>query len=645
METIKDLGSYTFPALFKNAVKKFSDCDALSLVNGEPMTYRELAVNVERTAKMLVGLGLRAGSKIAIFSTSMPNWGVSYFATVNYGYIAVPLLPDFSALEVESILTHCGVDALIVSDGLYKKIESLGEKLPPVIIKIDDFSVIRAGSVVKKICDAKKVLSSAVEQALSEGAVASAHVDTSAVYASDFDCVTLSEPTVSEEDTASIIYTSGTTGRSKGVELTHRNLVWNAVQCQTVYRVNKMDRCLSFLPMSHVYEFTIDFTMQIMNGACIFYLGHPPTVSVLLPAFTKVRPTIVCAVPVIMEKLYKNKVLPEIEKNKFTAAMYKVPFLKRAINRAAGKKLKVAFGGRLQFFGIGGAKVDSQVERFMKDAKFPYAIGYGLTETSPLLAGSSPSQTIPGTVGPVVDGIIMKLRNPDPETGIGEVVVRGPNVMKGYYKDPALTAASFTTAEDSCGAGFFRTGDLGTLKKMHGLVRLSLKGRSKNMILGSSGENIYPEDIEFVLNQHPLVSESLVVQGDAGLVALVHLDEEKLKAEAERRALAKQRADAVRSGEMPLSKAVGAALDDAVTNAKQAAADFHENVQYQMQTILGEIQFFVNSKVNKSSKISSVEQVAEFEKTASQKIKRYKYDRTGDGKDAKEGGKKGKTKE
>src|SRR5574344_810250 len=599
METIKDLGSYTFPALFKNAVKKFSDCDALSLVNGEPMTYRELAVNVERTAKMLVGLGLRAGSKIAIFSTSMPNWGVSYVATVKYGYIAVPLLPDFSALEVESILTHCGVDALIVSDGLYKKIESLGEKLPPVIIKIDDFSVIRAGSVVKKICDAKKVLSSAVEQALSEGAVASAHVDTSAVYASDFDCVTLSEPTVSEEDTASIIYTSGTTGRSKGVELSHRNLVWNAVQCQTVYRVNKMDRCLSFLPMSHVYEFTIDFAMQIMNGAHVFYLGHPPTVSVLLP---------------------------EIQRNEFTAAMYKVPFFKKAINRAAGKKLKAAFGGRIQFFGIGGAKVDSLVERFMKDAKFPYAIGYGLTETAPLLAGSSPMQTIPGTVGPVVEGVTMRLCNPDKDTGIGEVVVKGPNVMKGYYKDPALTAASFTTDEDSCGAGYFRTGDLGTLKKMHGLVRLSLKGRSKNMILGSSGENIYPEDIEFVLNQHPLVSESLVVQGDAGLVALVHLDEEKLKAEAERRALTKQRADAVRSGEITLTKAVGEALGDAMNTAKQSAADFQENIAYQMQTILGEIQFFVNSKVNKSSKISSVEQIDEFEKTASQKIKRYKYE-------------------
>jgi long-chain acyl-CoA synthetase len=396
-----------------------------------------------------------------------------------------------------------------------------------------------------------------------------------------------------------------------------------------------MDRCLSFLPMSHVYEFTIDFAMKMMNGACVFYLGHPPTVSVLLPAFAKVRPTIVCSVPVIMEKLYKNKVLPEIEKNKLLSTLYKIPLFRKRINHAAGKKMKALFGGRIQFFGIGGAKVDSQVERFMKEAKFPYAIGYGLTETAPLLAGSSPLQTIPGTVGPVMEGVYMKLLNPDSETGIGEVVVRGPNVMKGYYKDPALTAASFTTAADSCGAGFFRTGDLGTLKKIHGMVRLSLKGRSKNMILGSSGENIYPEDIEFVLNQHPLVSESLVVQGDAGLVALVQLDEEKLKKEAERRALSKQRVDAVRNGEMPLSQAVGAVFDDAVTNAKHVAADFHESVQYQMQSILGEIQYFVNSKVNKSSKIAMVEQVDAFEKTASQKIKRYKYEKKTDEKKGK----------
>jgi long-chain acyl-CoA synthetase len=632
METIQDLGTYTFPALFRNSVNKFGDCPALSLVNGEPVTYRRLAAQVKQVAKMLAGLGLRQGSKTAIFSTSMPNWGAAYFAVVNYGGIAVPLLPDFSAAEVEAIILHCGVDALIVSESLYKRIEGLGEKLPPVIIKIDNFSVIRGGDVVKKISAAKNLLAFSINEALSENSIKSiAAVDTSAVYAEDFFCVTLNDVTVNEEDTASIIYTSGTTGRSKGVELTHKNLVWNAVQGQTIHRINKFDRCLSFLPMSHVYEFTIDFTMQIMNGSCVYYLGKAPTVSALLPAFSKVRPTIVCSVPMIIEKLYKNKVLPEINKNKVLTKMYKIPLFRKIINRKAGKKLKAVFGGWLQFFGIGGAKVDMQVECFMKEAKFPYAIGYGLTETSPLLAGSGPSETIPGTIGGVLDGVELAILNPNPETKVGEVIVRGPNVMKGYYKDPVLTGASFTTEDDSCGAGWFRTGDLGIIEKKHGMMRLSLKGRSKNMILGQNGENIYPEDIEFVLNQYPLVSESLVVEGKDGLVALVHFDEEKLQAEAERRAALQARVDAVRSGEMKFRDAVGETLSEAVQNAKMAATarnqDLKATILYQRASILNEIQYFVNSRVNRTSKISSVESIDEFEKTASQKIKRYLYSR------------------
>ncbi|MFA6856675.1 MAG: AMP-binding protein [Treponema sp.] len=632
METIQDLGSYTFPALFRNSVNKFGDCPALSLVNGEPVTYRLLNIRVELVAKMLAGLGLHPGSKTAIFSTSMPNWGIAYFAVVNYGGIAVPLLPDFSAVEIESIITHCGIDALIVSETLYKRIEELGCKLPPVIIKIDNFSVIRGGNVVTKISAAKNLLSFSVNEALSENSIRSiAAVDTSAVYAEDFFCVTLNNVKVDENDIASIIYTSGTTGRSKGVELSHKNLVWNAVQCQTIHRINKFDRCLSFLPMSHVYEFTIDFTMQIMNGSCVYYLGKPPTVSALLPAFTKVKPTIVCSVPMIIEKLYKNKVMPEINRSRVLSNMYKIPLFRRIINRKAGKKLKAVFGGWLQFFGIGGAKVDIQVERFMKEAKFPYAIGYGLTETSPLIAGSGPANTVPGTIGGILEGVDLTILNPDRETNIGEVVVRGPNVMKGYYKDPMLTQAAFTTEADSCGPGWFHTGDLGLVEKRHGIMRLSLKGRSKNMILGQNGENIYPEDIEFLLNQYPLVSESLVVEGKDGLVALVLFDEEKLQAEAERRAALQARVDAVKSGEMKLRDAVGETLSEAVQNAKEVASARNQNIkaamQYQRASILNEIQYFVNSKVNRSSKISSVESVDQFEKTASQKIKRYLYSR------------------
>ena len=575
METILDLGDYTFPAVLKNSLKKFAERQALSLVWGKTVTYAEMGARAAQISQFLLALGLKPYCKIAIFGTGRPEWGQSYFAIVNTGMIAVPLLPDFSETEVEAILKHCEVDGLIVEDRLWQKIKGLDENiLPKVVIKLDDLSLIKGDSTIR--IEAERQNFSAEENAQ---------------FAIDF----FSKYEVREEDTASIIYTSGTTGRSKGVELTHRNLVWTAVQGQTMHRVNKMDRCLSFLPLSHVYEFTIGFTMQVMNGSCVYYLGKPPVVSALLPAFLKVQPTIICSVPLIMEKIYKNKVLPAFSKNKFVKMIYRIRPFQILLHRIAGSQLKKTFGGHVVFFGIGGAKMDTAVEKFLKDAKFPYAIGYGLTESSPLLAGSGPRITLPGTIGPVMEGVDLRILDPDPKTGIGEVVARGRNIMKGYYKAPDLTEASFTTKNDSCGEGFLKTGDLGTLKKKKGLVRLSLKGRSKNMILGPSGENIYPEDIEFVLNQHPLVSESLVVEDDAGLVALVQVDEEKLEEEAKNR-LAKM------------------------------AGEFARDIAYQKEAILSEIQYFVNSKVNKNSRVGKVRKVEKFEKTASQKIKRYLYD-------------------
>lgn len=579
METIKDLGTYTFKSLLNNSVKKFADRPALTLVNGTPINYKELEEQSIKISKFLYSLGIKKESKVAIFGTGRPQWGVSYFGIVNIGAIAVPLLPDFSATEVLSILDHCGVDAMIVEEKLFSKISDSVEKLPPYIINLETFELIKGQT--------KKIKS----------------VD-------DCQNAELPEVEIFEEDTASIIYTSGTTGRSKGVELTHKNLIWCAIQGQTIQRINKMDRVLSFLPLSHVYEFTIGFTMQVLNGACVYYLGKPPVVSALLPAFAKVQPTLVASVPLIMEKVYKNKVLPTFQKNKMLNFLYKLPLFRKILNRVAGKELKKTFGGKLVFFGIGGAKVDPKVERFMKEAKFPYAIGYGLTETAPLLSGSGPSITIPGTIGIIMEGVDLKILNPDPKTGIGEVVAKGPNVMKGYYKDPELTKEVFTTEEDSTGPGYFKTGDLGILEKKKGKIRLSLKGRSKNMILGPSGENIFPEDIEFVLNQHPLVSESLVVEDEKGLVAIVQMDQEKVEEEAKQRS-----------------------LKDVIGDVKEYQEKFRDNflrdLAYNREVILGEIQYFVNSRVNKSSHINRIEEIKEFEKTASQKIKRYLYNKIG----------------
>ncbi len=563
MVTLADIGNYTFPALFNNSVKSFSECNALSFVNSVPLTYAQVGSKTTDVAKLLVSLGIKKGDKVAIWSGSDPNWCIAYFAIVNYGAIAVPILPDFSLNEVETILTHAGVSGIFISEKMQKSTLTLSPEIIPFIIRVEDFAILRkSGKEIEEPCDS---LHSVKE-------------------------VALPIVTIEEEDTASIIYTSGTTGRSKGVELTHKNLIFMAIQVQTVQRINKRDRCLSFLPLSHVYEFSLGFVLQFMNGSCVYYLGKPPTVSTLLPAFKVVRPTIVLSVPIIMEKIYKNKIVPTFTKKELVKKLYSIRFFQVILHRIAGKSLKKTFGGRLRFFGIGGAKVDPVVEQFMKDAKFPYAIGYGLTETAPLLAGSNPKNTVPGTVGPVMEGVKLKILDPNPETGIGEVVTKGDNIMKGYYKEPELTADVFTTKEDECGEGWFRTGDLGEITK----GRLSLKGRLKNMILGSGGENIYPEDIEFVLNQHPKVLESLVVEDDNGLIALVQLDEQK--------------------------------ITDSIINTVE---DIKEAILFKQEEILSEIKYFTNNQVNKFSKVSVVKAVGEFEKTASSKIKRYLYNLTG----------------
>ena len=562
MQTINELGTYTFQALLENSIKRFGERPALSLVSGAPISYNEANKQIEQLQQVLYRLGINHGDKVAIYSHSVPHWGIAYFAIVTMGAIAVPLLPDFTDKEVKSCLEHSETTMIIASEKLMSRIP----ETVSILIDIQDFSV-KKGTKIRD--------------------------GTPPPY------------TCKEDDTASVIYTSGTTGRSKGVELSHKNLVWNAIAGQSCQRINEYDRALSILPLSHVYEFTIGFLMFFLNGACVYYLEGIPSPRILLPALLKVRPTMMLSVPIVMEKIYRNKILPALTSSPFRAWLYHTKLGKKILNRLAGKQLKKTFGGNLKFFGLGGSKTDTVVEKFLRDAKFPYAIGYGLTETSPLIADSPAYQSIPGWIGYAVPGVEVKIDNPDPKTGIGELLVKGPNVMKGYYRDPELTKNAFT--ED----GWFKTGDLFMMdKKGH----LAIKGRSKNMILGSSGENIYPEDIEFVINQHPLVTESLVVEGEkSSLVAYVHLDEEKLAAEIQKTQNQNNESSAIQN------------LQSAVADAVSGFADA---MTYKRAEILNEIKFFVNSNVNKMSRIDKIEQVDAFEKTASQKIKRYLYNLT-----------------
>ena len=359
--------------------------------------------------------------------------------------VIVPVLPDFTADEIRNVLEHSESKVLFVSERLSGRIAA-GTDLVSMI-RLDDFQVIRGQQP--------------------EQGVAPQSVE------------------VDEQDVAAIIYTSGTTGRSKGVVLTHKNITFVAAGSFHVFPINHEDVFLSFLPLSHTYENSIGMLYPIMYGASVYYLEKPPTAAALLPALAKIRPTMMLSVPLIMEKIFKVQVQGKFSKNHFAWMIYKTPVFRKLIHRIAGKKLYQTFGGRLKFFGIGGAKLDARVERFLKEARMPYAIGYGLTETAPLLAGAAPHQTKLQSTGYAIRGVELKIHEPD-KNGIGEIWAKGPNVMVGYYKNQEATDEVLTPD------GWFRTGDFGKFGRRK---RLFIKGRQKNVIIGAGGENIYPEDL------------------------------------------------------------------------------------------------------------------------------------------------------
>ena len=410
--------------------------------------------------------------------------------------------------------------------------------------------------------------------------------------------------TPADDDTAAIIYTSGTTGRSKGVMLSHRNLTSDAEMCLSIQDVNLNDVFLSILPLSHAYEKTISFILPFMMGASIYYLEKPPTASVLVPALEKIRPTTMLSVPLVIEKIYRNQVQAKFTRSKPVRFLYEnvAPF-RKTMHFLAGIKLRRTFGGRLRFFGVGGAKLDAVVERFLREARFPYAIGYGLTETAPMVAGANPSQTCFQGIGQIMKGVEVKIDNPNPQTGVGEIVVKGDNVMQGYYREPEMTRSVFTDE------GFFKTGDLGCFDKKN---RLYIKGRIKSVILGASGENIYPEDIESVINNVRGVLESLVLEQRGKLVAMVCLNMEELEK------------NYLQMRENTLQYING--KKEEWYKHKEEWSKQKEEWNSHVDVFLDDLKEYVNHRVNRFSQIHTVIVVPmPFEKTPTQKIKRYLY--------------------
>ena len=533
----------TLYEILHESVKNFSERIAFSLWKGDSITFKKVGEKVAEVQEMLRSAGLKKGDKVVLLSSNMPNWGICYFAITAGGYTVVPVLPDMTSADLDRIVEHSEAKAMCVSDKLFTKISSEVSSKLNIIIRTKNLTV----------------LSQNVKE---EGEL------------------TIPQP----DDLAALIYTSGTTSAPKGVMLTHYNLASQMWLIDPLYLVREDDVFLSILPMAHTYECTIGLILAFHHGAHVVYLDKAPTVSVLLPALKDVRPTVMLTVPLIIEKIYNGKVKKQFTSNAFMRALYGIGFIRRYLHRIAGKKLTKTFGGRLRFFGIGGAKLDAEVEKFLLESKFVYDIGYGLTETAPLIAGAVDDMVRLGSTGPVLKGIEYRLEGVN-EEGIGELLVKSPSQMLGYYKNEEATAAVFT--ED----GFFRTGDLAMFDKDGWLY---IKGRSKNMILGPSGENIYPEDIESVLNSHVFISESVVTELDGKLVALVHFDTDAIEARY-------------------------AELVD-TWHKKRHEFDLFK------QDLMRDIKNYVNERVNRNSKITEVvEEEQEFEKTATKKIKRFLY--------------------
>ena len=557
----------TISELVDFSVQTYAESVAFEMLNDESVTFREVGRRIEHIREQLIGAGLRKGDKVALLSSSMPNWGICYLAITSSGMVVVPILPDFTGEELAMIIRHSESKALYVSDRLFTKLPK------------DCVAELQLVVRTKNLKPISRHAAAAPGEAV----------------------------TPQPDDLAAIIYTSGTTSSPKGVMLQHKALCKHIDLCYGAFPVDETDVFLSVLPMSHTYECSIGMIYPFAKGTRVVYLDRPPTASALLPALKRVRPTVMLIVPLIIEKIYRSRVLAKFNSNAFWRALYRTDFTRRYLHRIAGAKLNKIFGGRLRFLGIGGAKLDVAVERFMSEGRVPYAIGYGLTETAPLLAAAPPHMVRIGSTGPHAVDVQLRLDNINPETHQGEVVALSPCVMQGYYKNPEATAEVFT--DD----GWFRTGDLGEFSEDGWLF---IKGRLKNMIVGPSGENIYPEEIESILNSHVCITDSVVTEREGHLVALVHFDTDALEAKLD------SMRDGWESRKGEWSKEWENRKEEWSRNWKRRKGEWERRKEELMKEILE----YANSKLNRFSRISEVvEEKQEFIKTPTQKIKRFLY--------------------
>jgi long-chain acyl-CoA synthetase len=552
----------TINCLLETSAERFGSRPALGMALEAPLTYGELFRQVRGMADTLKKEGVVKGDRIAILGENSPNWCIACLAALRIGAVVVPILPDFPEADIHHILADSEARVLFTTQRQMEKVLGIREHKLLNVITLDDF---RAESDVLNV----EPISHFIEKARS-------------FLRQIPDKIGLGSTAVGADDVASIIYTSGTSGHSKAVMLSHGNFIANVLTVSNhILGIEPGWTFLSILPLSHSYEFTLGFLFPLLNGARVVYVGKTPTPSILEKVCPVEKPQIIPAVPLIMEKIYKKKVLAAFEKKRVLRMVSRLPGLKAAIYRKISGKLVAFFGGELKMMAIGGAAINHEAETFLRKSGFPYLIGYGLTETAPLLAGGPwGDDTIAvGSTGKPIPGVEIRIDNPDPRTGIGEIVVRGPNVMKGYYKNPEATRQVLDEE------GWFRTGDLGSFDRVGNLY---IRGRSKNMILMSNGENIYPEAIEDKINSCMHVMESLVIERDGRLEAWVYLDYDLIDEETKGRSQAQKLAY----------------IDELLARLKEA----------------------INPQLSAFAQIACfIEHKEPFQKTATSKIKRYLY--------------------
>ncbi len=540
--------------------RRFRSLPAIGMAMEEPLTYKEFHVRILSLAAHLSGLGVKPKDRIAILSENSHYWALVYFAIVRLGASVVPIFPDLPEADVHHILSEMECDIVFLTQRQIEKIYDLKKSIATVVT-LDDY---QDDTGLIKLQRFSVFLSDALEK-----------------HADEADAETLNFPEVAEDELASILFTSGTSGFSKAVMLSHGNLCANAKSASGVMDIRMGWVFLSVLPISHTYEFTVGFLLPMLTGCKVVYAGKTPTPAILQKICEKEKPHVMLVVPLIIEKIYKKRVLPAVEKSKMLSFACKFSLGRKVVYKKIGAKLTQFFGGRMMLMGIGGAALNPEVESFLRDAEFPFLVGYGLTEASPLLAGGphGDKAVALGSAGKPIPRVEVRIVDVNPSDGIGEVQAMGPNVMKGYLNDPEATEDTFT--ED----GWLKTGDLGCFDA-HG--NLHIRGRSKSVIVLSNGENVYPEPIEHKVNSFPHVVESLVVENRGVLEAWVYPDYEFVD-----------------------NKTIG-----------RSRTQRHQFIA----ALLEEMRVSVNEQLSPSSRLSRVlERREPFIKTATHKIKRYLY--------------------